>query len=49
METMVWLRVPGDIVFAIGMLFLALFAIRLLGGAKRRQAQLAPGAAPTGI
>jgi len=34
METMVWLRVPGDIVFAIGMLFLAAFAFRLLGGAK---------------
>jgi len=30
METMVWLRVPGDIVFAIGTLFLAWFAVRLL-------------------
>lgn len=31
METMVWLRVPGDIVFAIGCVLLALFALRLLG------------------
>jgi nitric oxide reductase subunit B len=31
METLVWLRVPGDIVFAAGVLFLAVFAIRLLG------------------
>ncbi|WP_366144145.1 hypothetical protein [Candidatus Accumulibacter sp. ACC012] len=30
METFVWLRVPGDIVFAVGTLFLALFAVRLL-------------------
>ncbi len=34
METMVWLRVPGDIVFAIGIVFLALFAWRLLTGRK---------------
>lgn len=31
METLVWLRVPGDIVFAAGVVFLAVFAIRLLG------------------
>ncbi|HTN64867.1 MAG TPA: nitric-oxide reductase large subunit [Burkholderiaceae bacterium] len=37
METMVWLRVPGDIVFAVGMVFLALFALRLLGGDKRQR------------
>ncbi|MFC0170474.1 nitric-oxide reductase large subunit [Pseudoduganella danionis] len=30
METLVWLRVPGDVVFALGTLFLALFAWRLL-------------------
>ena len=30
MENMVWLRVPGDVVFALGTLFLALFAYRLL-------------------
>ncbi|MGY4829067.1 nitric-oxide reductase large subunit [Sphaerotilaceae bacterium SBD11-9] len=30
METLVWLRVPGDIVFAAGALFLAWYAIKLL-------------------
>ncbi|MYN45649.1 nitric-oxide reductase large subunit [Pseudoduganella sp. FT93W] len=30
METLVWMRVPGDVVFAVGTLFLALFAWRLL-------------------
>jgi nitric oxide reductase subunit B len=30
METLVWLRVPGDIVFALGALFLALYALWLL-------------------
>jgi len=30
MENMVWLRVPGDIVFAVGTLFLALFMLRLI-------------------
>lgn len=42
METMVWLRVPGDIVFAIGTVFLAVFALRLLGRGKA----LAPNTAP---
>ena len=37
METLVWLRVPGDIVFALGTVFLALFALRLLSGGKRKQ------------
>jgi nitric oxide reductase subunit B len=32
METFVWLRVPGDIVFAAGGLFLATYAVRLLMG-----------------
>jgi nitric oxide reductase subunit B len=42
METLVWLRVPGDIVFAIGTLFLALFAWRLLtGGSKATATQTA--------
>jgi nitric oxide reductase subunit B len=40
METMVWLRVPGDVVFAIGIGFLAWFALRLLKGEPR--SQLAP-------
>jgi nitric oxide reductase subunit B len=30
MERMVWLRVPGDIVFALGTAFLALFVLRLM-------------------
>jgi nitric oxide reductase subunit B len=42
METMAWLRVPGDIVFAIGTLFLAVFALRLMG----RRAAVAVVTAP---
>lgn len=34
METLVWMRVPGDVVFAMGTMFLALFALRLLTGGK---------------
>ena len=45
METMVWLRVPGDIVFTIGCLFLAWFAVRLLMVGKRQAAAGAPVAA----
>src|SRR5512143_751640 len=36
METLVWLRVPGDVVFSVGGIALALYAFRLLG--KRRVA-----------
>ena len=35
MENMVWLRVPGDIVFGIGCLFLAAFAFKLIGKARK--------------
>ncbi|USX17565.1 nitric-oxide reductase large subunit [Oxalobacteraceae bacterium OTU3REALA1] len=35
METLVWMRVPGDVVFAVGTLFLAMFAWRLLTGARK--------------
>ena len=45
METMVWLRVPGDVVFAIGSLFLAIFAIRLLGRDKSQPVSVAVGRA----
>lgn len=45
METMVWLRVPGDIVFAIGIVFLALFAWRLLNRHKPG-IEAAPAAEP---
>jgi len=37
METLVWLRVPGDIVFAAGSVYLALYALKLL----RRRGQTA--------
>jgi nitric oxide reductase subunit B len=48
MESMVWLRVPGDIVFAIGVLFLAVFALRLLkGGAAQETAATVPEAITT--
>jgi nitric oxide reductase subunit B len=36
METIVWLRVPGDVVFAIGALFLGVYALRLLRGRGER-------------
>jgi nitric oxide reductase subunit B len=42
METMVWLRVPGDIVFSVGVVCLALFAWQLLRGGKRAQPLTAP-------
>ncbi|HEY0825962.1 MAG TPA: nitric-oxide reductase large subunit [Ramlibacter sp.] len=35
METLVWLRVPGDILFAIGAVYLGLYAFRLLRGGGR--------------
>ena len=37
METLVWLRVPGDIVFAVGCVLLAWFAIRLLMPVRQQQ------------
>ncbi|NMM11208.1 MAG: nitric-oxide reductase large subunit [Polaromonas sp.] len=37
METLVWMRVPGDVVFAFGILFLVVFAIRLLTGGRGKQ------------
>jgi nitric oxide reductase subunit B len=41
METLVWLRVPGDIVFAAGALLLAVYVVRLL---RRPAAEVATGA-----
>jgi nitric oxide reductase subunit B len=46
METLVWLRVPGDIVFAIGTVFLACFAVRLLLP-KKNHLKTAEVVAPT--
>jgi len=49
METLVWLRVPGDIVFAVGALLLALYALGLLrkpavsGRAALRNGRIAQG------
>ncbi|MYN10151.1 nitric-oxide reductase large subunit [Pseudoduganella aquatica] len=45
METLVWMRVPGDVVFAAGTLFLALFAWRLLRAGQPRAAAAAANAA----
>ncbi|MCC6919335.1 MAG: nitric-oxide reductase large subunit [Alphaproteobacteria bacterium] len=36
METLVWLRVPGDVVFSVGAIILALFLVRLLVGGRTR-------------
>ena len=44
MEAFVWLRVPGDIVFAAGSVFLALYAWHLLRG--RSSQTLPAGALP---
>ena len=43
METLVWLRVPGDVVFALGALLLVVFLLRLEFGRRRERA---PGGAP---
>jgi len=41
METLVWLRVPGDLVFALGVVFLALYAWRLLRpGSARKESDV---------
>jgi nitric oxide reductase subunit B len=47
MQAFVWLRVPGDILFAIGALFLALYAFRLLGWRKMRAVTVPGGATAT--
>lgn len=38
MEALVWMRVPGDIIFGIGAILLALFIAKLLIGPRERQA-----------
>jgi nitric oxide reductase subunit B len=45
METLVWMRVPGDVVFAAGTLFLALFAWRRLRAGQPRASAAAANAA----
>jgi nitric oxide reductase subunit B len=44
MESLVWLRVPGDIVFAVGSVLLAVYALKLLRPGRR--AASAPAHAP---
>lgn len=46
METLVWLRVPGDIVFAGGAVLLAWYAVQLLRRPKVTQLQAAGRTAP---
>ena len=49
METLVWLRVPGDILFAIGAVYLGLYALRLLGrGGRRPELRRAASQKPRG-
>jgi len=43
METLVWMRVPGDIVFALGALVLAIYALKLL---RRPVLDATPAAVP---
>jgi nitric oxide reductase subunit B len=37
MEALVWLRAPGDVVFAVGALFLAAYALKLLRGPRKSE------------
>ena len=46
METLVWLRVPGDVVFAVGAVLLAVYALKLLRRPTRDEPRVA--AAPQG-
>jgi nitric oxide reductase subunit B len=39
METLVWMRVPGDLVFSAGVLYLGWFALCLIGRAKSAEAK----------
>jgi nitric oxide reductase subunit B len=41
MQLLVWLRMPGDVLFSIGVLLLAVFVARLwLGGGRRQEVEL---------
>ena len=46
METLVWLRVPGDIIFSVGPALLALFTFRLLAGGHGRPVGAKPALVP---
>jgi nitric oxide reductase subunit B len=45
METLVWLRMPGDVVFAAGAALLAVYALQLLRNPVKRATELTPSAA----
>ena len=47
MEALVWLRVPGDLVFAAGAVFLAVYALKLLRKPRTTRPQVAGAAQPT--
>ncbi|RPH55337.1 nitric-oxide reductase large subunit, partial [bacterium] len=49
METLRWLRVPGDTVFAIGAIALAWFVARLTLGPPRRTKTAEAGPEPVGL
>jgi nitric oxide reductase subunit B len=44
MQALVWMRVPGDIVFAAGVLYLGWFAVRLLRRPRPVPATVKPAA-----
>jgi nitric oxide reductase subunit B len=48
MEALVWMRVPGDILFSIGAVLLAVYALRLLGRPSKSSAETAKGTQPQG-
>ncbi len=41
METLVWMRIPGDVVFSVGVVCLALFALGLLRGQRAEPVPIA--------
>jgi nitric oxide reductase subunit B len=45
MENLVWLRVPGDIVFAAGAVFLGVYVLKLLGRRPVRDEAVIPAGA----
>jgi nitric oxide reductase subunit B len=48
METLVWLRVPGDLLFAFGAVLLAVYALKLLVGPRSQAAEPVGSAQPRG-